>query len=297
MLCTPQPPGPRQQSVPLLPPSLSQLGGCTREKIGAQSSQVGGPGQGGCRESGLEEWIHSADAGPTARKRGSGWTNRQQNTVPFRLRWNVPFFPWAAMPGSHAGRGLRWGVGGMCGQSPRARGGLGADEKTLAPTGLRGQEPWGSSVLPWAGLPPGAPECPPPPSPRLHLRVRGARVAFEVAEVTRAVLQAEAGLVALGHLLACGCIQQVIVAELIHAVVMSEGKGHEERRGSSHPWVPELALVSLLWPGLPYPLDSRGSVVPWVPQSAISGAPHLAKSPWGSTSPGPHISFLGSHLH
>lgn len=137
---------------------------------------------------------------------------------------------------------------------------------------------------------------PAPPSPWPHLRVRGARVALEVAEVTRAVLQAEAGLVALGHLLACGCIQQVIVAELIHAVVMSGGRGHEERRGPSHPWVPELALVSLLWHGLPSPLGSRGSVVPWVPQSAISGAPHLAKSPWGSTSPGPHISFLGSHL-
>ena len=59
------------------------------------------------------------------------------------------------------------------------------------------------------------------------LRVRGACVALEVAEVTGAVLQAEAGLVALGYLLACGCIQQVVVAELIHAVVMS-GRGQEE---------------------------------------------------------------------
>lgn len=38
------------------------------------------------------------------------------------------------------------------------------------------------------------------------LGVRGAGIALEVAEVTGAVLQAEAGLVALGHLLACGCV-------------------------------------------------------------------------------------------
>lgn len=58
--------------------------------------------------------------------------------------------------------------------------------------------------------------------------MRGARVALEVAKVAGAVLQAEAGLVALGHFLACGCVQQVIVAELVHAVVMSRGREEEE---------------------------------------------------------------------
>ena len=35
--------------------------------------------------------------------------------------------------------------------------------------------------------------------------------------------------VALGHLLACGCVQQVVVAELIHAVVVP-GAGEERER-------------------------------------------------------------------
>lgn len=41
-----------------------------------------------------------------------------------------------------------------------------------------------------------------------------------VAVVTGSVLQAEAGLVALSHRVLSGGIQQVVVAELIHAVVV-----------------------------------------------------------------------------
>lgn len=51
----------------------------------------------------------------------------------------------------------------------------------------------------------------------------GAGVALQVAEVAGGVLQAEAGLVALGHLPARGGIQQVVVAELVHAVVVPGG--------------------------------------------------------------------------
>lgn len=56
-----------------------------------------------------------------------------------------------------------------------------------------------------------------------HLGVGRAGVALQVAEITGGVLQAEAGLVALGHLPARGGIQQVVVAELIHAVVVPAG--------------------------------------------------------------------------
>lgn len=121
-------------------------------------------------------------------------------------------------------------------------------EKTLAPTERSGQEP-----RHWPSRSPGQRFVPtllgPHPGPRTQpdLRVRGARVALEVAEVTGAVLQAEAGLVALSHLLARGCIQQVIVAELIHAVVVSGGRGQGEERegGLVTPGLPETVLVSL----------------------------------------------------
>lgn len=46
----------------------------------------------------------------------------------------------------------------------------------------------------------------------------GAGEAPVVAVVTGSVLQAEAGFVALRHRLVSGCIQQFVVAELIHAV-------------------------------------------------------------------------------
>lgn len=130
-------------------------------------------------------------------------------------------------------------------------------EKTRAPTERSGQEP---ALL---GPRPG-------PLARLDLCVRGARIALEVAEVTGAVLQAEAGLVALSHLLACGCIQQVIVAELIHAVVMSGVKGQEEER--------EGGLVTAGLPETGQAPDQ--SLVPCVPRGRVSGAPLLARSPW-----------------
>ena len=68
--------------------------------------------------------------------------------------------------------------------------------------------------------------------------MRRAGIALEVAEVTGAVLQAEAGHVAIGHLLACGCVQQVVVAELVHAVVVpgaGEEAGEEGLGGPAQP--------------------------------------------------------------
>lgn len=51
-----------------------------------------------------------------------------------------------------------------------------------------------------------------------YLGVRGAGVAAVVSRVTGGVLQAEAGLVALSHAGLGAGVQQVVVAELIHAV-------------------------------------------------------------------------------
>ena len=62
-----------------------------------------------------------------------------------------------------------------------------------------------------------------------YLRVRCAGVTLQVTEVTGGVLQAETGLVPLSHLAARADLQQVVVAELIHAVVVSEGTGQGER--------------------------------------------------------------------
>lgn len=62
-----------------------------------------------------------------------------------------------------------------------------------------------------------------------HLGVGRAGVALQVAEITGGVLQAEAGLVALGHLPPRGGIQQVVVAELIHAVVVPGDGGRDDR--------------------------------------------------------------------
>ena len=58
-----------------------------------------------------------------------------------------------------------------------------------------------------------------------YLSVGRAGVAFEVAKVTRGVFQTEAGLVSFGHLAAGGHFQQVVVAELVHAVVVPGGGG------------------------------------------------------------------------
>lgn len=59
-----------------------------------------------------------------------------------------------------------------------------------------------------------------------HLGVGGAGVALQVAEITGGVLQAEAGLVPLGHL---GAVerQQVVVGEDLDAVEVPVGTGGE----------------------------------------------------------------------
>lgn len=62
-----------------------------------------------------------------------------------------------------------------------------------------------------------------------HLCVGSAGVASAHSGVTAGVLQAETGLVPLSHLAARADLQQVVVAELIHAVVVSEGTGQGER--------------------------------------------------------------------
>lgn len=54
----------------------------------------------------------------------------------------------------------------------------------------------------------------------------GAGIPPVVAIVAGRVLQAEAGLVALGHRMLSGGIQQVVVAELIHAVVVPVDQQH-----------------------------------------------------------------------
>lgn len=51
-----------------------------------------------------------------------------------------------------------------------------------------------------------------------HLGVRSAGEASVVAVVTGSVLQAEAGLVALGHRVVGAGVQQLVVAKLVHAV-------------------------------------------------------------------------------
>lgn len=51
--------------------------------------------------------------------------------------------------------------------------------------------------------------------------MRSAGVALQVTEVTGGVLQAKAGLVSLCHLEARADLQQIVMAELVHAVVMS----------------------------------------------------------------------------
>lgn len=72
------------------------------------------------------------------------------------------------------------------------------------------------------------------------LCVGGAGVAFEVAEVTGCVLQAETGLVSFSYLPPRADLQQIIVTELIHTVIMlvaavplpgvSRSVGHEVSR-------------------------------------------------------------------
>lgn len=55
-----------------------------------------------------------------------------------------------------------------------------------------------------------------------HLSVRCAGVSAVVSRVAGSVLQAETGLVALGNLLLSGGVQQLVQAELVHAVEVTE---------------------------------------------------------------------------
>ena len=56
-----------------------------------------------------------------------------------------------------------------------------------------------------------------------YLRMRRAGVASPEPRVTTGVLQAKAGLVSLGHFVSSNGIQQVVVTEGVHAVVVSVG--------------------------------------------------------------------------
>lgn len=62
-----------------------------------------------------------------------------------------------------------------------------------------------------------------------YLCVSRAGVAPSEARVTPRVLQAETGLVSLGHSTSSDHIQQVVVTEGVHAVVMSEGVGENKK--------------------------------------------------------------------
>lgn len=57
-----------------------------------------------------------------------------------------------------------------------------------------------------------------------YLSVRRAGVALQMTKITGGVLQTEARLVSLRHLTASADLQQIIMAELIHAVVVPDMK-------------------------------------------------------------------------
>lgn len=56
--------------------------------------------------------------------------------------------------------------------------------------------------------------------PNCYLSVRGTRITFQVSEVTSGILQTETGLVSFRHFATWGDLQQVVVAELIHAMIV-----------------------------------------------------------------------------
>lgn len=60
-----------------------------------------------------------------------------------------------------------------------------------------------------------------------YLSVSSAGVSLQMSKITSGVLQTEASLVSLRHLTASVDFQQIIMAELIHAVVVP-GKKEEE---------------------------------------------------------------------
>ena len=56
-----------------------------------------------------------------------------------------------------------------------------------------------------------------------YLSVSGAGITLQVTKVTGGVLQTEASFVSLGHFTASADLQQIIMAELIHTVVVPVG--------------------------------------------------------------------------
>lgn len=62
-----------------------------------------------------------------------------------------------------------------------------------------------------------------------YLSVSGAGVALQMTKITSGVLQTEACLVSLRHLTASADLKQIIMAELIHAVVVPGRKKKEEK--------------------------------------------------------------------
>ena len=64
---------------------------------------------------------------------------------------------------------------------------------------------------------------PPSSSSETDLRVSRAGVATPHSRVTGSLLQAEAGLVSLGHLAPRGDVQQVVMTEGVHAVEVPDG--------------------------------------------------------------------------
>lgn len=83
-----------------------------------------------------------------------------------------------------------------------------------------------------------------------HLSVSGAGVALQVTKITGGVLQTEAGLVSLRHLTPSGDLQQIIMAELVHAVVVPVQKKSfkEERKDAKHFVVLSVAVKSRISP-------------------------------------------------
>lgn len=57
-----------------------------------------------------------------------------------------------------------------------------------------------------------------------YLSVTGAGITLQMTKITGGVFQTEASLVSLCHLTACADLQQIIMAELIHAVVVPAKK-------------------------------------------------------------------------
>lgn len=62
-----------------------------------------------------------------------------------------------------------------------------------------------------------------------YLRMSCTGIASPESRIAVRVLQTETGLVSLGHFTSCDNVQQVVVAEGVHAVVVSEGAKEMEK--------------------------------------------------------------------